>query len=271
MSRRPQVHVAIVNWNTSTSALLAASLYLASDGADVRVTIVDNASEPDQQEMLRAGVVQRPGLELRTRAENLGYGAAANFGLAGSGAQLVCVSNADLEPKPEMLAALAQVALHDSSVGLVGPRLTGTASGYHAQLPRPATLPLRAFAGRVGQRSVSNPPSGSVREVEQPAGACLLLRRDVWEALGGFDPGFLLWFEDVDLARRSLAAGYRNVVAGDAVALHRGAEAFAQLAPARRQEIRLHSLERYAAKHHPRMSPLVRLAVSAALPLRKRF
>jgi GT2 family glycosyltransferase len=60
-------------------------------------------------------------------------------------------------------------------------------------------------------------------EVEQPAGAFLMLRREVWHELGGFDEGFHpLWFEDVDFARRARNRGYRFLYTPLAVAAHRG-------------------------------------------------
>ncbi len=50
-------------------------------------------------------------------------------------------------------------------------------------------------------------------DVEQPAGAFLLIRRDAWQALGGFDEGFHpIWFEDVDFLKRARDAGYRRAL-----------------------------------------------------------
>lgn len=264
----PDVHVAIVNWNTARSALRCAEAYLACSDVRVRVTIVDNASEASEAALLRAGAHDR--IELRMQSRNMGYGAAANDALRDSETALVCVSNADLLPSADMLAQLAREALRDRSAGLVAPRLLGSAGRYHARLPLGPTLPLRAFAGSFGHRTVPDPPAGTVAEVQQPAGACLLVRTEVWRELGGFDPGFFLWFEDVDLARRSLNAGYRNLVVGSAVAQHTGAEAFARLDEGTRQRIRMHSLQRYVDKHHPRASGATRAAVAIATPLRVR-
>jgi N-acetylglucosaminyl-diphospho-decaprenol L-rhamnosyltransferase len=266
-SSGPEVHVAVVNWNTARAALGAAAAYRRSDGVQARVTIIDNDSEPADQALLRAGVGED--IELRIQAANHGYGAAANCALAGTDAQLVCVSNADVTPAPEMLARLSEVAVGDRSIGLAAPCLGG-ARGYHAQLPKGWVLPARAFVARFGYRAIPDPPAGAIAEVEQPAGACILARTEVWRALGGFDPSFFLWFEDVDLARRSRAAGYRNVVVGDAIAAHVGAEAFARLDERTRQRIRLDSLDRYAAKHHASVYGVTRLAIALATPLRAR-
>jgi N-acetylglucosaminyl-diphospho-decaprenol L-rhamnosyltransferase len=95
-----------------------------------------------------------------------------------------------------------------------------------------------------------------VAEVGQPSGACFVVAREVWEAMGGLDEGFFLWYEDVDLAKRLHDAGYRNLIAGAARVGHAGAEAFVQIDRREQQAIRLRSVERYIRLHHPRAMPV---------------
>lgn len=264
----PDVHVAVVNWNTARSALTCAAAYADSRSVRVRVTIVDNASVPSEQELLRKVLGDR--VELQIEPRNLGYGAAVNRVLLDTDATFVCASNADVRPDPDALARLAEVALSDQRAGLVAPRLIGSATRYHARLPHPLSLPPRAFLGSLGHRTVADPSPGAVSTVEQPAGACLLARREVWNELGGFDAGFFLWYEDVDLARRSLNAGYHNLVIGSASAEHVGGEAASLLNGPTQQAHRLRSLKRYSAKHHPHTRLATSVAVAVARPLRAR-
>jgi len=248
------VDVAIVNWNTAAAALDAARAYLASEGVEARVTIVDNDSRPEEQEVLRAGCPD--GARLDLAGENLGYGRAANRALRAGGAELVCVSNADVLPEPGALAALAAAVGAEPRAGMVGPVFGGDTHRYHAALPGAGTMLARIFAGSFGERPQPTPPPGEVAEVEQPSGACFVVRRQAWERLGGFDEGFFLWYEDVDLARRLLDAGCRNLVAGSARVGHAGAEAFVQVDRRRQQAIRLDSVERYIGLHHARVAPI---------------
>jgi N-acetylglucosaminyl-diphospho-decaprenol L-rhamnosyltransferase len=269
------IDVAIVNWNTSAAALAAARAYLASAGVQARVTIIDNDSAADQRQLLEAsrGSLQTEGVQKEPRGEvrlelldeNLGYGRAANRALRGGGAELVCVSNADVVPQPTALGALAAVALADPRAGMVGPVFGGETSRYHAALPTATTMAGRILAGSFRQRPAAEPAAGASAEVGQPSGACFLLRREAWERLGGFDEGFFLWYEDVDLAKRLHDAGYRNLLAGSARVGHAGARSFAQLDGHRQQSIRLDSVQRYIGKHHPRLArtlapPLLALA-----------
>ena len=258
--------VAVVNWNTAEAALRAANGYLASSGVEARVTIVDNASLPEQRELLREG--KPADVRLEENQENLGYGRAANWVLAAGEAELVCVSNADLLPDPEALAALAAVALGEPEAGMVGPVFEGETARYHAKLPGSVAMLGRIFAGSFARGAVEQPPPGKVSEVGQPSGACFVVRREVWERVGGFDEGFFLWYEDVDLAKRLHGAGYRNLVVGSARVEHSGAGAFAQLDRRRQQSIRLDSVERYIGKHHSGIAPVARPLLTISRKLR---
>ena len=86
--------------------------------------------------------------------------------------------------------------------------------------------------------------------VEQPAGACFLIRRSDWEHLAGFDEGFYpVWFEDVDFCRRALDGGFGVWMVPEAQAFHVGGHSIGSMAPCRKQVQWYDSLLRYAAKH----------------------
>jgi N-acetylglucosaminyl-diphospho-decaprenol L-rhamnosyltransferase len=249
----PAIDVAIVNWNTATAALTAANAYRASKGVEVTVTIVDNDSRPEQRDLLREDCPE--GVRLDLSDENLGYGRAANRALRGGRGEVICVSNPDVLPEPGALAALAAALATEPRAGMVGPVFGGDTDRYHAALPGTGTMLARIFAGSFGERPQPSPPPGDVAEVEQPSGACFVMRRELWEGVGGFDEGFFLWYEDVDLAKRLLDADYHNLVAGSAHVGHAGAKAFAQIDRRRLQAIRLRSVERYIRLHHRRAAP----------------
>ncbi len=89
-------------------------------------------------------------------------------------------------------------------------------------------------------------------EVEQPAGAFLMIRRDAWERLGGFDESFYpLWFEDVDFLKRAKENGYHIRFVPGAVAEHTGAHSIQKISVEFRQFYWYRSLLKYSAKHFP--------------------
>ncbi len=92
--------------------------------------------------------------------------------------------------------------------------------------------------------------SGAV--VEQPAGAFLMFRKDVWERLGGFDEGFQpIWFEDVDFCLRAARLGYKPYYEPKVAAEHVGGHSILRIGVGCRQQYWCASLLRYAAKHFP--------------------
>ena len=261
----PSVAVAIVTWNTSSAALAAAEAFAGSAGVRPEVTVIDNASDESERDLLRnAGDSVRVRLEER----NLGYAAAANLALSDARTDAVCVTNADVKPHADMLRTLTDAVLADERIGIAAPNLGERGNAYHRRLPGASTLLVRAFLGSFGAAWAPGSLDGTPIEVDQPGGACFVMRTALWRELGGFDPGFFLWYEDVDLAKRAVDAGLRNVVVTSAHAKHDEGVATARLDPVAHQAIRLRSLRRYVAKHHPRLLPAQRAAISTAAVFR---
>jgi GT2 family glycosyltransferase len=100
-------------------------------------------------------------------------------------------------------------------------------------------------------------------EVEQPAGAFLMIRRDAWEKLGGFDEDFYpLWFEDVDFLKRAKDNSYQICFVPQAVAKHTGGHSIRKISLEFRQLYWYGSVLKYAAKH---FSPGAEKAVCLAV------
>ncbi len=263
----PTVDIAIVNWNTAEEALEAARGFLASTGARVRVTVIDNSSTEDQQRKLAESM---PG-DVKTifSGVNLGFGAGANLALRGGDSEFICVSNADVVPDPGAIGALAGFCRDHPGSGMVGPAFTED-SGYHSELPSAMALAVRPLIGSFGRRSVRSPLDGEAVEVGQPAGACFLVRREVWARFGGFDEDFFLWYEDVDLAKRLHEAGLRNYVFGGAMVRHAEGLATARMSASDHQATRLEGLRIYTGKHHPLTARLASPIAALAARLRVR-
>jgi hypothetical protein len=128
-------------------------------------------------------------------------------------------------------------------------------------LPTPATLILEALL--LNRLWPGNPVNRRYRgielddfarvPVEQPAGAFLMIRREAWKELGGFDEGFHpLWFEDVDFCRRLADRGYLLFYEPKAVAKHTGAHSIRNISMEMRRVCWYRSLLRYSARHFSR-------------------
>ena len=209
--------------------------------------------------------------------EGVGFAEACNRGAAAGDAPLVLFLNSDVLARPGAIDALvAALEARPEAVAaggrLVDPGTDDTQPAYAPQrYPGLGTLVARV-TGLEALRAAGPDPAllaerGTV-ECEQPAGACILVRRDVFDAIGGFDEHYWFWYEDVDLARRLHARGPLLHVGG-AVFEHLGGGTFASWGRERGLRSRLHGIVRYASVHLSRRDRvLLGLALAASGALR---
>jgi GT2 family glycosyltransferase len=241
-----------------------------------RVVVVDNASTDKT-----VAEVERRGVEIIANRTNLGFAAAVNQGFIVLNCTYVLLLNPDAALKSN-LDPLREACDVRGAAGAGGQLLDpeGRAQiGFMArQLPTASTLILEALL--LNRLCPNNPVNRRYRgldldyskrhEVEQPAGAFLMIRGEVWRELGGFDEKFHpLWFEDVDFCRRAVDRGYRFYYEPGAVAKHTGAHSIASLSLEMRRFYWYRSLLKYSAKHfRPMAFRAVCLAVAAGSVLR---
>jgi len=146
---------------------------------------------------------------------NIGYGAAHNLVLHGSGADYHLVLNPDVELEPDALAVGVRWLATHPDVGAIAPLVLGgdgTTQEYLCRrYPTVLDLLLRGFAPRLVRRLfhrrldqyemrdvIDADPEREVIDIPAMSGACMLVRRSAVDATGGFDPGYFLYFEDYD-------------------------------------------------------------------------
>ncbi len=245
---------------------------------EVRVVLADNGSTDGAPE--RAAT--REGVELLPTGGNLGYGRAANKGVAALGDEFgwVVIANPDVEWAEGSLDALLTAAERWPRGGAFGPLIREPDGSVY---PSARLLPsLGRGAGHAVFSRVwpSNPWSRSYRQSEAAidertagwlSGSCFLVRRAAFDSVGGFDPRYFMYFEDVDLGERLGKAGWLNVYVPSAEVVHLGGHATAQ-ASARMLAEHHRSAYRYLADRHQgaAWAPL-RVALRAGLKARARI
>lgn len=164
--------------------------------------------------------------------DNLGYGRAMNLGAALGVAPHLLLVNPDVEFQPGALAELLRRLRENEDVGAVGP-LIRTLDG--SVYPSARRLPsLRIGVGHALFSGVwpNNPWTRRYRADEEDpprirtagwlSGSCLLVRREAFEQIGGFDAKYFMYFEDVDLGTRLGRAGWSNLYVATATVHHEG-------------------------------------------------
>ena len=212
-----RVRAVVVSWNSE--GLVGRSV--ASVPPPARVVVVDNGSTDGS-----AGEAERAGAHVVRLGSNTGFGPACNHGageipgLPAAETLLFLNPDAALAGGAGTLATLLAELDADSRVAAVAPALEGDGQEPFqlrrlptlGSLAREALLLNRLFPrsrGFLRERYLDRDRSVPF-DVEQPAAAALLVRRDVFERVGGFDPAFApAWFEDVDLCAKILESGYR--------------------------------------------------------------
>jgi GT2 family glycosyltransferase len=261
-----KIGIVIVTYNSGPEIGTCLKAALAS-GADV--VVVDNASTDGT-----IAEIARHGVRLIANSGNRGFAAAVNQGFGVLNCAYILLLNPDAVLQTS-LEPLRQACDLPHAAGAGGFLLDGEGNpqvGFMVrQLPRARDFILEAL---VLNRLLANNPAnrryraldldyGERQPVGQPAGAFLMIRRAVWEELGGFDEGFYpLWFEDVDFCRRAVDHGYIFYLAPQAVANHTGAHSISRITLELRHFYWYRNLLRYSARHfHPFAFRAVCLAV----------
>lgn len=253
----PEVLVVIVAWNSA--AHLAAAAGSVPKGTPV--VVVDNASGDDS-----AAVAEKVGARVIRLGSNIGFGPACNLGVKeGIAAETILFLNPDaaLIDGVSALAVLLAELRSDPRIGAVAPALVGPGQELF-QLRRLPTLgsllreallvnrlfPSNRFLRR--ERYIERERALSF-DVEQPAAAALMIRRELFQKLGGFDPAFFpAWFEDVDLCARLWKSGNSIRFVPAAQASHRGGVSMKALPYGDYLPLYTRNLFRYLARHASR-------------------
>jgi len=251
--------IIIVNWNTGQQLrdCLDSICAAGQDGLHLgRIVVVDNASSDGSADELDDVL---PPVTVIRNSENAGFAAACNQGAAGSRDDYILFLNPDARLYQNSLSVpvtfMEKAA--NQRVGICGIQLVddqGRVSRNCARFPTPSIiissmLGLDIFLPRwFSSHFMKEWDHGSNREVDQVMGAFFLVRRKVFEAFGGFDERFFVYFEDVDFSFRARKAGWQSMYLCEAQAFHRGAGSSEQV-KAKRLFYVLRSRLLYGYKH----------------------
>jgi GT2 family glycosyltransferase len=205
-----RVAVVLVSWNGATDTLATlASLDRAVGAEALRVLVVDNGSTDDSVARLRR---ERPGLEVVETGANLGFAGGNDVGIrkALEGAEVgwVLLLNTDVDVDPNFLAPLIR-ACDDPRVGAAGPKIFYFNPSDRLWAAGGRLRIRETVAVELGRGKADSPRWNRPRRVSYLTTCCLLVPRDVLEAVGGLDPAYFINVDDADWCRRALDAGYR--------------------------------------------------------------
>lgn len=212
----------IPSWNSAR--LLPRCLdSIAAQDVEVELLVVDNGSGDDSLKLLSERRIEHIALP-----RNTGFAAAVNLGVARVRSAAVLVLNADTVLEPGCLGPLAERLFSDPGLGGVQPRILQLEEGRQIgaddariySVGMALTRDGRALEEGAGE--AQGPLSSTPREIFGVCGAACLLRRELFDALGGYDERYFAFYEDVDLNVRARIGGWRFAYVPEAVVWHLG-------------------------------------------------
>lgn len=237
-----ELSIIIVNWNGGSLLRRCVETIVSSPpSCSYEIVIVDNASQDDSLDQLRAGAVLAPllanqQLRIFNNSENRGFGAANNQGFALTDAPFVFLLNLDTEVRPGTIDTLLRTIESDPAIGVCGPRILNSDGSlqisaffnpprvWHtvlSQLKLYLLLPRRIRGELLLGRHWDH---DRLRSVPMLSGAAMLARRKVIDEVGGFNERFHMYSEDTEWCWRITKANWKLMFVPEAVLLHHGAQ-----------------------------------------------
>ena len=226
----PEVSVIIVSYNTRALTLACIkSVYEECLHHTFEIIVVDNASSDGSADAISDAF---PSVHLISLQENIGFGRANNLAVERSGAEYILLLNPDTLVLDHAIDRLLRFAKEQPRARIWGGRtlfedrtlnssscwrrmtlwsVFCQAAGLTAAFPTSSLFNCEAYGG--WQRD-------TVRQVDIVTGCFLLLRRDTWNQLGGFDNDYFMYAEEADLCQRARSLGARPMVTPDAYIVH---------------------------------------------------
>jgi GT2 family glycosyltransferase len=250
----PSVSVIIVNFNTpELTAELVESIRKHTAGASYDIIVVDNGSESSSR---FSADPDEPALKTIQSDINLGFGRAINLGAKNSTGEYLLFANSDSLLISNALPIMVAYLKENRDCAACSPRLVQKNGQVHSSIRRfPDYGNIRHSRGSIlkADSNYTLVADTSRKEVEAMSATFMMVRRDLFEQLGGFDERFFMYVEDTDLCKRFHDIGKQVVYLGDIEVVHHWG-ASTRLHPWRMKLEHHISIRKYFLKHYPNRS-----------------
>ncbi len=211
MADQPSVSAVVLAYGEERYLADCIDSLLASDPTP-EIVLVDNGAHEAVQ-----ALAPSPHVKIVRPEQNLGFAGGCHYGIDNSDGEVIVFINSDVKVAPDAISKLVE-RVADPRVGLASAcvRLADDPTRVNS-VGNPAQYLLFSWAGGLGDAASEHSEPKSITGV---CGATFAMRRAVWDQLGGFDPAFFAYGEDLDLSLRAWQAGYQVAYVPDAVSWH---------------------------------------------------
>lgn len=218
----PRVYVITLNWNGKDDTIECIESLKKVNYLNLKIVVVDNGSKDGSVAALRA---KYPDLIIIENGTNLGYAKGFNTGMRHAlqqGADYFLILNNDTVIDPGAVGALVNVAEQNPKTGFVSGKVYFHNEPNRLQTVGRARHPILMVNELIGHKEIDVGQYDEARECDFIDDVFLLVRRAVFEEVGGYDPTFFLMYEETDWCARVRRAGFKIIYTPDAKIWHKG-------------------------------------------------
>ncbi len=211
----------ILNWNRKDDTIACLRSVNEVKYSKLSVVLVDNASRDGTVESVTASF---PTVKVITNSENLRFAGGNNVGIGyamQNGADYVLLLNNDTEVAPDFLSELVKAAESEREIGMAGPKI------YYHDNPKRIWFAggkiefWKGWISHIGIRECDRGQYDTLKQVDYLTGCCLLVKRNVIEAVGTLDESYFIYGEDADWCIRASRAGFKLAYVPSSVIRHK--------------------------------------------------
>lgn len=216
-----KLSVIILNYNVRHFLeLCLQSVERAITNIEAEIIVVDNASVDESCTMVR---LKFPKVRLISNPENVGFSKGNNIGVQQAKGAYVCILNPDTVVAEDTFITLMDFAEQQNNLGIVGCKLIDGTGRFLPESKRNLPTPMVALKKLLGFSNsyyARHLEANTIGEVTVLVGAFMLLKRDLYNHLQGFDEDFFMYGEDIDLSYRAAKLGFKNYYYGATAIIH---------------------------------------------------
>lgn len=200
------------------------SVQKAVASLDAEIIVIDNNSSDDSCAMVRE---RFPDSILIENKENVGFAKANNQGVAIAKGEYICILNPDTVVAEETFINILKISKELPSIGMAGPKLISGGGVFHPESKRNIPSPLTSFGrlfririGKVKNYYSDHIPIHGIGNVDILVGAFILVKKENYKSVGGFDEDYFMYGEDIDLSYKMKKKGLENYYIGTISVIH---------------------------------------------------
>lgn len=223
-----QLSIIILNYNVRYFLeLCVLSVQNAIQNIDAEIIVIDNNSQDDSCEMMKR---RFPNVKLIENKENLGFPKGNNIGVAAAKGEYICILNPDTVVAEDTFTKVLAFAKKQKDLGIVGVKLIDGTGNFLPESKRGIPTPFVAFTKitglykffpkTFGEYYAQHLSENETGKVDILVGAFMLMKRDLYNEIGGFDENCFMYSDDIDLSYMALKKGKSNYYIHETSVIH---------------------------------------------------